>query len=182
MKNKIPFFIIAILLFGCNTSNSQDTPFKTKQAENQLWSNSEINIPLNSNQEIVLENGERLYSRESSKQIASNFNGWRIPTKEDVESLQAYFNNDADKIADFFKLHNHYGKDGEYQDRDRNVLGVFWTATEYFRNEDLKGYAFCVTKKDSTFIVGFDDFHIAEDNFYFSIRLVKDATPSLENN
>ena len=154
------------------TSCSQNKPFKTVKFGDQVWSSKDVNFPVDKELEIILDNGERLYSKGGAEIVANNFEGWRLPTNEDVEILRKHFNDDDKKIFDALNMYNHYGREGKYHDGDKEIKGAFWTSSEKVKNNgEIKNYAFLVMERNGEYRVDLDD---SNDDFYFSVRLIKE--------
>ena len=153
-------------------SYSQDEHFKTIKFGNQVWSSSDINLPIDKELEIILDNGERLYSKGGAELVANSIEGWRLPTNEDVEELRKHFDNDDKKIFDALKMKNHYGREGKYYDGDKEIKGAFWTSSENPKgNGEVRNYSFLVMERNGEYRVDLD---YSNDDFYFSVRLIKE--------
>lgn len=99
-------------------------------------------------------NGQTYYTLEAAHRIVSNVRGWHIPTKSEVNA--------------FSKLDLPcYGKFNPYADKFEyvNVNGFYWTSTS---NDDRYTWSLHATR-DGIVSLSADD-----DNYYLSVRLVKD--------
>ena len=136
------------------------------------WSTKPINIPLNNpNQEIVLANGERLYSYDGAQKIAKLIDGWRLPTTSDFESTLSNIQNNFSELHSKLNFRNHYGREGRLSDRDKEILGGCWTSTSIYRRNKYKRDIIFAGEKDGKVEYGIDG---SDDPFFVSVYLIKE--------
>jgi len=159
-------------------ASKQSPPFATVKIGNQTWSAQNISIPIEGTvcYENNLENCKTfgpLYTYEQALAIAKQFPGWRLPTKEDVDTLIA-FTGGHDKAGKELKAGGSSGfnallagyreaKNGKYY-RINEQTG-FWTSLAEDANTAWKFYL--TIEEDNI------NFHPVHKEYGDSIRLIK---------
>lgn len=198
MKTNFKIFAIVIMIVSC----SKNEQFKTIEIGNQVWSASDINILINDDKhEIVLENGERLYSKKGAEIAASKVKGWRLPLEEDMESLFLNLSKNAEKFKDNNEVEKYFHevfdvkkiiaeRKGKKDPKIRDDLSSssFWLNDKEYKRDDVYDFAMSfgqfktrnddkIRYKTTTIKIESDDYELT----YLPVRLIKDDSSIGEN-
>ena len=162
----------------CAMASKQNVEFTTVKIGNQTWSAQNISIPIKGS--VCYENNPEncktfgpLYTYAQALDVAKKFPGWRLPTKEDVDTLIAFLGG-QDKAGKELKVGGSSGfnallagyreaQNGKYY-RINEQTG-FWTS---FAENAKTAWKFYLTIEEDNV-----NFHPVYKGYGDSIRLIK---------
>lgn len=202
MKTNFKIFAIVIMIVSC----SKNEQFKTIEIGNQVWSASDINIPINDDKhEIVLENGGRLYSKKGAEIAASKVKGWRLPSEKDMKSLDSNLSKNAEKFKnnnevekyfhEVFDVKNYIAERKGNKEPEiisnknpNSKSGSFWLSDQEYKRDDVYNSAISLGQnidKNSNKIryktTKGQIKSVDHVRTYLSVRLIKDDSSISEN-
>lgn len=159
-------------------AEDMESLLKPKIIGNQTWSSSEINISLNnSNEEYVLPNGQRIYSKKGAENIARIFKGWDLPTTDQATNYFMSVNENSQQIIDDLKLEQHYGaEESPGQVNTNSNYCAFWLKDNTYITDFVNYNGKSVLNPTFIRIKG-DQVRVKNEYYdkkYMSIRLVKE--------
>jgi len=192
----------AFTLFSCSKNES----FETIQIADKTFSASDINIAIyDDSNEIVLDNGERLYTKKGAEIVASKVKGWRLPSEDDMESIFSHLEKNTDKFKDskevekyfhgIFNINNSMAEKKGNEEPKININnnpntkgGSFWLSDQEYKRDDVYNFAISlgqnIDKKTNKIRYKTSIGKIESDDYeqtYLSVRLIKDDSSISEN-